>query len=92
MQLSNVVKSFTKLYIEYYNTSGTFTVNWYTDRGATTGSYTITGTGGNAIDVKGLPPEAVGTDVSVKITHVGSSTAPVIRSVQVDWEALYEKA
>ena len=91
MKLSNVVKYFAKLYIEYYNTSGTFTVNWYTDRGSTTGSYTITGTGGNAIDVKGLPPEAKGTDFSVKITHVGSSTAPVIRSVSISWEALYER-
>lgn len=91
MKLSNVVKSFTKIYIEYYNTSGTFTVNWYTDRGATTGSYTITGTSGNAIDVKTLPIEAKGTDISVKITHVGNSTAPKIRNVQIEWEALYPK-
>jgi len=91
MKASNVVKRFAKVYIEYYNTSGTFTINWYVNRGSATGSYTITGTGGSAIDIQTLPDTAVGTDFSVKVTHVGASTAPVIRSIEIEYEFLYRQ-
>ena len=91
MDMPNVIKRFSKIIIQYYNTSGTFTVNYYWNKGASTASYTITGTDGEGVDIQRLPDNVVGKDISIKITHVGASTAPVIKNIQIDWEALYEK-
>lgn len=92
MGASNIVKRFSKIYISCYNTSGTFTVNWYCNKGTSiTGSYTITETSGELIDIEPMPDSCVGTDLSIKITHAGNSTAPIIRSIEVAWEALYDK-
>lgn len=37
-----------------------------------------------------LPEEAIGRDISLKFTHVGKGTSPIIRNCSVDFEALYE--
>ena len=36
-----------------------------------------------------LPDTAVGTDFSLKFTHTDSGVRPIIRSVEIEWEALF---
>ena len=58
------------------------------EKGDTTGNYTITDTGGYGKDIRCLPETARGYDISIKITHVGGSTAPKILNVEVEWEGV----
>lgn len=102
-----LVKRFSKIYIRYYLPAGNLLVNWYTNRGQTSGSYEIvsnqTGVAlgefeldvdrlagfTEALSVQALPDNAVGRDISIKITSTESGDAPIIRDIQIDWEALY---
>ena len=107
MGYPHLVKRFPKIHIRYYLNKGNIVVTWYTNRGNTNGSFTIspTQTGvalGSFIldtDVLGglvegthtqrLPDTAVGKDISIKITHADTGTAPIIRDMEVEWEGIY---
>lgn len=107
-KLPRIVKRFPKIHVRYFLNTGTINVNWYTDRGLTTGNFNlpttqsgvalgtfILGTDILAEDVElqhteRLPETAIGKDISLKFTHNGTgATAPIIRDVEIEWEALY---
>ena len=103
----NLIKRIAKVKIRYYSAEGTLLVNWYTNRGNTTDSYSVaTETTGTALGsfILGtsklagetetvvstrLPDTAIGTDFSLKFTHTDSGVRPIIRSVEIWWDALY---
>ena len=107
MGYPHLVKRFRRVHVRYYSSKGTLLFNWYTNRGITTGSFSVAvsqtgvalgvfvlGTDYLASDVEtsysvNLPDTAVGKDISIKITHDDTGTAPIIRDIEIEWEALY---
>lgn len=103
-----LVKSYPKVHIRYFLNSGSIIVNWYTDRGNTSGSFELTTTqtgvalgtfvlgtdilsnNTEVLHTERLPETCVGKDISFKFTHNGTgATAPIIRDVEIEWEARY---
>ena len=107
MGYPHLVKRFSKIHVRYYSSKGDLLFNWYTNRGATTGNFTVsvsqTGTKlgsftlGTSIlsgvveatHTERLPDTAVGKDISIKISHDDTGDAPIIRDMEVEWEAYY---
>lgn len=65
----HLIKKYPKVYIRYYLPVGTITVNWYTNRGATTGSFTIAA---SAVGTK-LGDFLLGTDALVAASGLDST-------------------
>ena len=36
-----------------------------------------------------LPDTAIGKDISLKIVHDNTGTAPIIREIEIEWEGIY---
>ena len=103
----HLVKRFKKIHIRYYLSTGSLLINWYTNRGSTSGSFTLapsqTGTklgsftlGTDSLvgpveitHTEQLPDNAIGKDVSIKITSDASGDAPIIRDMEIEWEGMY---
>ncbi len=107
MGFPHLVKRFTKIHFKYFSAIETITVEWFTNRGATTGSFTIpvtqtgvkldtflldTDTLASTVEssaTQRLPDNAVGKDISIKITHNAKGTSSIIRDIEIEWEALF---
>ena len=105
--LPHVVKRFPKIHIRYFLNKGNLLINWFTNRGNVSGSFTIAATqtgvtlgtfllGTDSLagiiestHTEKLPDTAVGKDISVKITHSDTGTAPIVRDMEIEYELLY---
>ena len=106
-KLPKLVKRFSKIHITYFSSKGDILVNWFTNRGAKTGNFSLSvsqtgvklGTFLLGTDIlseqverthtERLPDTAIGKDISLKITHNDTGDSPIIRNIEVEWEAMY---
>src|SRR3990167_806501 len=72
----NITKFFPKIYITYYSAKGTILVNWYTNRGTTSGSFSLTTTQtGTALGVFVLGTDRLAANVENTYVERLPSTA-----------------
>ena len=84
--------------VNWYTNGGTTVGNFsvpISQEGTALGSF-ILGTSTLSEDtekthLERLPDTAIGKDISLKFTHIGTGAAPIIRDVQIDYELLYKE-
>jgi len=84
--------------VNWYTNGGTTVGNFSmptTQTGVALGSFVL-GTSALSEDTERtqfehLPDTAIGKDISLKFTHIGIGTTPIIRDVQIDYELLYKE-
>lgn len=84
--------------VTWYTNMGNVSNNFdiaVSQTGTALGSFTL-GTSrlaGNveAVHVERLPDTAIGTDISLKITHEDTGVSPIIREIEIKYESLYQE-
>ena|SRR3990167_4102493 len=51
----------------------------------------VLGSDTEATHTERLPETAIGKDISLKFTHDNTGSAPIIRNIEIEWEALYSE-
>lgn len=87
-----------KINVRWYTnrgkTSGSFNLE-QTQEGVALGTFLlgtdILASNTEATHTEPLKEDAIGKDISLKFTHTGHGSSPIIREITIEWEALYQQ-